>query len=74
MSKPLYIGTSPLTGTIFVGNVLKDGKTWAANKQDLTGMACHAVAEHVLKHCDGCTELYVNGIAVYEITVKRLIP
>ncbi len=26
--KQLHIATSPLTGTIFCGTVLKDGNTW----------------------------------------------
>ena len=46
MSKNLHIATSPLTGTIFAGTVLKDGRTWGANKKDLTIEALVAVAEH----------------------------
>lgn len=40
--KLIHIGTSPLTNRIFAGNVLNDGYTWAANKQDVTGVACGA--------------------------------
>ena len=47
--RKLHIAASPLTGTIFVGSVLKDGRTWAANKQDVTIDALVAVAEHALK-------------------------
>jgi len=47
MSKKLHVGTSPLTNTIFAGGVLKDGMTWAANKQDVTIAALVAVAQHV---------------------------
>jgi hypothetical protein len=32
--KNVHIATSPLTGTIFCGTVLKDGRTWGANKKD----------------------------------------
>ena len=47
MTKKLHVGTSPLTNTIFAGGVLKDGMTWAANKQDVTIDALVAVAQHV---------------------------
>jgi hypothetical protein len=48
MTKQLHVGTSPLTNRIYAGHVLKDGATWGANKQDVTGAACGAVCEHVL--------------------------
>jgi len=48
MSKNLHIATSPLTGTIFAGTVLKDGRTWGANKKDLTIEALVAVAKHAI--------------------------
>lgn len=41
--KTLHIGTSPITNRIFAGTVLKDGVTWGAGKQDVTGAACGAV-------------------------------
>ena len=46
--KKLHIATSPLTGTIFAGAILKDGRTWGSNKQDLTIEALVAVAEHAI--------------------------
>lgn len=39
--KPIHVGTSPITNRIFAGHVLKDGHTWAAGKQDVTGPACN---------------------------------
>jgi len=48
MNRNLHVATSPLTGTIFVGTVLKDGRTWGANKQDVTIEALVAVAEHAV--------------------------
>jgi hypothetical protein len=48
MTKKLHVANSPLTNTIFAGHVLKDGRTWAANKQDVTIEALIAVAQHVL--------------------------
>ena len=71
MRKPILIGTSPLTNTIYAGHILKDGRTWGANKQDVTGIACNAVAEHVLGH-KGSTTVYANGKPVYKITVEKL--
>jgi len=46
--KDLHIATSPLTGTIFCGYLLKNGRVWAAGKQDKTIEALSAVAEHAL--------------------------
>ena len=44
MSK-LHVATSPLTGRVFCGTVLKSGDTWGANKTDVTGEACAAVVQ-----------------------------
>lgn len=71
MSRPLHIATSPLTGTVFVGSVLKDGRTWASNKTDVTAAACAAVAEHALFN-GGKVEVSGNGVPMYEIVVKRI--
>jgi hypothetical protein len=72
--KPLYIGTSPLTNRIYAGHVLQDGQTWAADKEDVTGAACAAVAQHVLKSGDYREPVIVtaNGAPKYEIAVKDL--
>lgn len=69
--KPIHIGTSPLTHRIFAGHVLKDGCTWAANKQDVTGAACGAVCEHVLAN-GGHVTVTCNGKPKFEITVRDL--
>lgn len=68
---PLHVGTSPITNRIFAGNVLKDGLTWAANKQDVTGAACGAVAEHVLAN-GGPVTVTCNGKPKFEIIVRDL--
>lgn len=67
----LQIGTSPLTNRIFIGHVLKDGRTWAEGKQDITGPACGAVAEHVLAN-QGPVTVMLDGMPMYEITVRVL--
>lgn len=69
--KPIHVGTSPLTHRIFAGNVLKDGYTLAANKQDVTGAACGAVAEHVLG-MGGAVTVSCNGKQKFEIVVRDL--
>lgn len=48
MPHKLHVGCSPITGTIYAGTVLKDGRTWGANKTDVTGTAIGAVCEHVM--------------------------
>jgi len=49
MPRKLHVACSPLTNTIFCGYVLRDGRTWASNKTDVTIDALIAVAEHVKK-------------------------
>ena len=71
MSKPIYIGTSPLTNRIFVGHVLRDGCTWASNRQDVTGAACGAVAEHVIANGEPVI-VTRNGKPAFRITVEDL--
>ena len=69
--KILHVGVSPLTNRIFCGSVLKDGMTWGANKTDVTGAACGAVAEHVIANQEPVT-VTVNGIPKFKITVEPL--
>jgi hypothetical protein len=71
MNKKIHIATSPLTGTIFAGGVLKDGRTWAANKKDLTIEALVAVAEHVTKFGEPVEIMLPNGELEYTITVVK---
>ena len=66
--KKLYIGTSPLTGTIYAGTILKDG-TWG-EKQDVTIEALVAVAQHVLKFGKP-VEIMRDGMIEYKITVEK---
>lgn len=69
--KALHVGTSPLTNRIYAGTVLKDGATWGAGKQDVTGAACGAVCEHVLQN-GAPVVVFCNGKPKYEISVKEL--
>ena len=69
--KKLHVAPSPLTNHIFAGSVLKDGMTWGANKTDVTGEACAAVAKHVLV-AGGEITVTSHGKPAYRITVEKL--
>lgn len=75
MKKKLHVACSPLTGTIFAGNVLKSGDTWAANKQDVTIEALFAVAEHCVmfgKPVELSKEINETVYPMYRITIEKL--
>lgn len=71
MNKKLHIATSPITGTIFVGSVLRDG-IWGAGKQDLTIEALIAVAEHAVHFGHPVEISKEDGTIEYRITVEKL--
>lgn len=71
MKKPLHVGTSPLTNCIYAGTVLKDGQTWGADKTDVTGPACGAVAVYVVQNKKPVV-VSLNGVPKYEISVREL--
>lgn len=68
--KKIHIATSPLTGTIFAGTIIKKG-VWAAGKQDVTDAAISAVADHILKNGGTVVMGSEDGAPAYEITVKQ---
>ena len=70
--KPLHVAVSPLTNAIFCGYVLKDGRTWAANKQDVTIEALVAVAEHTVKFGKPVVITKQDGTPIYRITVEEI--
>ncbi len=73
--KNLHIATSPLTGTIFAGSVLKDGRTWGAGKKDVTIDALIAVAQHALHfkslHGQNIEIRRADGSLEYTISVDK---
>lgn len=71
MNKKLHVGCSALSGNIYCGHVLKDGRTWAANKTDVTVEALVAVAEHTLAFGKPVV-INAKGLPKYEITVRDL--
>ncbi|WP_425250849.1 DUF7446 family protein [Geothrix campi] len=69
--RKLHVGTSPLTNRIYAGHVLKDGCTWGDGKQDVTGPACGAVAQHVIEN-GAPVVVTCNGKPKFEISVREL--
>jgi len=71
--KQLHVGCSPLTGTIFAGKILKDGRTWATGKQDVTIDALVAVAQHVINFGKPVEISKKDGTGVeYRINVEKI--
>jgi hypothetical protein len=72
--KPIYVAQSPLSNRIYAGylaTTAKAGISRWAQKIDVTGAACAAVAEHVLQ-AGSPVIVTENGTPVYEIEVKKL--
>lgn len=67
--KEIKIGVSPITNTIYAGHLLKDGRTWAANKQGVTVDALCAVAQHGLNFGEPIL-LSGEGLDTIKITVE----
>ena len=74
MSKNIHIAASPLTGAIFAGSVLKDGRTWGANKKDVTIEALVAVAEHAVKFGKPVEISKPDGTLEFRIIVQKPEP
>jgi|TARA_R110000851_G_C12809500_1_gene538342 hypothetical protein len=68
----LHIATSPLSGDIYAGSVLKDGMTWGANKKDVTLEALVAVAQHTINFGQPVIITKGDGTPEYKITVEKL--
>ena len=63
---------SPLTNKIYTGNLIKNGATLGANKQDVTIDCLLAVVEHALKLGEPIEICKPNGEIDFEITVKDM--
>lgn len=70
--KKIRVGASPLTGTIFAGTLLKDGRTWSANKHDVTDDVLFSVAMHLKIQKRSSVRLFEEGRPIFEITVVNL--
>lgn len=71
MKKSIHVQKSPLTNTIYAGHLIDAGARWGANRTDVTGEACAAVAQHVLANGEPVI-VSSNGKPLYEITVRDL--
>lgn len=71
MKKTIHVALSPLSNRIYAGHVLKDGRTWASNKSEVTGEACAAVAQLALA-LKMPIVVSNNGKPCYEIHVKKI--
>jgi hypothetical protein len=71
MSKQIHVGCGPVTGEIFAGTLLKDGRTWSANKQDVTIEALVAVAEHAVRFGKPVEISKANGQLEYRIVTAH---
>ena len=73
MRKQIHVAMAPVTGTIYAGTLLKDGRTWSTtNRTDVTIEAIVAVANYVLKSGNLVEIFEEGGRPVYRITVERL--
>jgi len=70
--KQLHIAASQLTGTIFDGTLLQNGRVWGTGKQDVTIEALLAVAEHTLHFGEPVILSHQDGTPEFKITVEKL--
>ena len=75
MNKPIHIAVSPLNNTIYAGHILKDNRTWAANKTDVTNEVICAFVDHALefkRRTGKDITLSVDGVVVITVNVIDL--
>lgn len=73
MSRQLHIATSPCQTKIYAGHLQKGSRTWAANRQDVTGEALVAAADFLLAR-GGSTLLGRNGQPEWKLTIEQIKP
>lgn len=71
MKKEIRVHASPLTGTIFAGVPLKNGR-WGNKKTDVTMDALCAVVDHVIKFGKPVIISNEDNKPLYKITVEKL--
>lgn len=69
MKNKIQIANSPLTNTIYAGEILKSG-IWAKGKQDVTIDALIAVAEHAKRFGKPIEIIDESGKLLHKITVE----
>lgn len=70
MPKKLHVGCSPLSKTIYAGSLGKDGRTWLADRTDVTNSAIGAVIEHI--GAGHVLTVDLNGKPAFEIEVRTI--
>ena len=76
----IMIGTSPLTGNVYLGRTSKDGSKWLPGKRDITSDFTRCVLEKYGPDSFGPeakgarSVINVSDGSQYEIIVKKLKP
>jgi hypothetical protein len=66
------MGVSPITNTIYYGNVNEEKGLWVGEKKDVTDMAIGAVFEWFLNQMDGKEEFGISYPSVPGIKLKMV--
>ncbi len=72
MKREIKVAVSPMTNIIYAGTLIKNGRMWGSDKQDVTIDALVAVAEHALKFGEPVVISTADGSPEYRITVEKL--
>lgn len=66
------MGVSPITNTIYYGNVNEEKGLWVGEKKDVTDMALAAVFEWFLNQMDGKEEFVISYPSVPDMKLKMV--
>lgn len=66
------MGVSPITNTIYYGNVNEEKGLWVGEKKDVTDMAIAAVFEWFMNQMDEKEEFAISYPNVSEFTLKMV--
>ena len=66
------MGVSPITNTIYYGNVNEEKGLWVGEKKDVTNMAIAAVFEWFLNQMDGKEEFIITYPNVPDMKLKMV--
>ena len=66
------MGVSPITNTIYYGNINEEKGLWVGEKKDVTNMAIAAVFEWFLNQMDGKEEFIIAYPNVPDMKLKMV--
>lgn len=66
------MGVSPITNTIYYGNVNEEKGLWVGEKKDVTNMAIAAVFEWFLNQMDGKEEFIITYPNIPNMKLKMV--